>query len=212
MDAVPDIPEPTAPPDAGPPARPAGLSSEVKLALSLWLIFHVVGVILTPATASPLIESIYRRIYSPYLVPLHMIHRYRFFAPEPGPSGLIRWSIARADGSRLKGEFPHRDITPRQLYHRHFMLAERSLSKADQEAWFRAYAKHLLHKHGGESISLQHVFHLLPTAAEIQEGHALTDPEFYDVEEIGTWTREELQSPSTPAPPATSDISGGDTP
>lgn len=47
---------------------------------------------------------------------------YAFFAPDPGPSHLIR---ATSDGGQTTQVFPNLDDQwPRLLYHRHFMLAE----------------------------------------------------------------------------------------
>jgi hypothetical protein len=225
-------------------AAPA-LTGEAKLALSLWLLYHCIGILITPAAESPLLEAVYRRLYSPYLEPLYMIHRYRFFAPEPGPGSLIRWTVERDDGTKVTGEFPNRGIRPRLLYHRYFMLSERSvpfdpyeeqdveaeattgdgsppsegLTKAkesDAEAaattgegattsvivdsgWFEGYARHLIRLHDGATITLQRVIHALPSAEEIQQGRRLEDPRYYNVSEIGHWTRNELEAPDGPA-------------
>ena len=52
-------------------------------------------------------------------------HGYRFFAPNPGPSHIVRYEVDTADGETVKGQFPDRDkIWPRLLYHRHFMISE----------------------------------------------------------------------------------------
>ncbi|MEE2641788.1 MAG: hypothetical protein VX768_14265 [Planctomycetota bacterium] len=56
---------------------------------------------------------------------LYMKHGYRFFAPDPGPSHLIHFEVARADGTTVRGSFPDRkQHVPRLLYHRYFMISE----------------------------------------------------------------------------------------
>ena len=56
---------------------------------------------------------------------LGLANGYRFFAPEPGPSHLIRYEVTLPDGTRKEGFFPDRaHHQPRLLYHRYFMLSE----------------------------------------------------------------------------------------
>ncbi len=52
-------------------------------------------------------------------------HGYRFFAPNPGPSHLVRYEVEFADGRTESHRFPDtQEQWPRLLYHRHFMVAE----------------------------------------------------------------------------------------
>jgi len=66
----------------------------------------------------------------------YLDHGYAFFAPEPGPSHLIRATITPPSGTDATASSPSpvaplvrnypdlNDQWPRLLYHRHFMLAE----------------------------------------------------------------------------------------
>ena len=61
----------------------------------------------------------------PYLQILSLDNGYRFFAPEPGPSHLVRYDVTLADGQQIGGVFPNlAEERPRLLYHRYFMLSE----------------------------------------------------------------------------------------
>lgn len=63
--------------------------------------------------------------FAPYVKGIAMDNGYRFFAPDPGPSHLIRYEWEAADGTTTKCQFPDLERHyPRLLYHRHFMLAE----------------------------------------------------------------------------------------
>ncbi len=57
---------------------------------------------------------------------LYLNHGYRFFAPEPGPTHLVHFTIEKANEDNIEGQFPDRTTEwPRLLYHRWFMLSER---------------------------------------------------------------------------------------
>ncbi len=63
-----------------------------------------------------------RRLFAPYVEVLYLDHGYFFFAPNPGPSHLIEYSIAPQESVR---RIPDRTRQwPRLLYHRYFMLSE----------------------------------------------------------------------------------------
>lgn len=112
----------------------SGLSFRLRLALSALLLVHVLAVLVPPFTfatssgpglASPFATPIIA-ILQPYIDSLFLDHGYFFFAPNPGPSHLMRAKLEFADG-RPDEElvFPdRRRHKPRLLYHRHFMLAE----------------------------------------------------------------------------------------
>lgn len=64
--------------------------------------------------------------FRPYINAMYLNHGYAFFAPNPGPSHLVRYRIEFDDGREpIEGVFPDlKTQRPRLLYHRHFMLAE----------------------------------------------------------------------------------------
>lgn len=67
-------------------------------------------------------------------------HAYKFFAPNPGASHLLRYDLYFADGTKrvnrddqiLPDRFHH---WPRLMYHRHFMLTEFLNDGRPPDAW-----------------------------------------------------------------------------
>lgn len=174
----------------------------LKPAVSLWLAFHVLAVALYPASIlvpeRGLLARVRDTFFERYMEALYMVQGNRFFAPEPGPGTLIAYEIERADGSKVEQVFPRREIRPRLLYHRHFMLTERVQDVDDPEQWYWMYARHLAAAEQGERVTLTRIIHGLPTPGDIIAGKRLEDPEFYQREPIGSWTAEELWAAEPP--------------
>ncbi|MFV0444239.1 MAG: hypothetical protein ACK5Q5_11780 [Planctomycetaceae bacterium] len=175
-----------------------------KPLISAWLLYHVVGIALYPAAilvpARGLLSTVSNLFYERYMEGLYMVQGHRFFAPEPGPGTLIAYRIERSDGSVEENSFPRRDIAPRLLYHRYFMLSERVQDVGDEPEWYRMYARHLAHEFGGERVQLWRVVHRLATPDDIAAGKHLNDDEFYDRRDLGDWSRAELDQPWNPLP------------
>ncbi len=114
------------------PAETAGpypWSAKLRGVVSIFLTLHVFAVFVAPWSgpppASELSFEVSRLGFREYLHAVNINHGYRFFAPEPGRSHLIRYELQRADGSIVNGTFPDlEEQWPRLLYHRHFMVAE----------------------------------------------------------------------------------------
>lgn len=179
----------------------------LRVVLSVVLTFHVFAVFVGPWAAlpdqtSPLAQDS-RRFVGRYVDALRLGNGYRFFAPEPGPSHLVKYEVTLADGKKVEGRFPDRTINrPRLLYHRYFMLSETLNTLytpekgTDQRVLFdlyvRSYARHLLLAYQAKSVKLTLVEHRIPAIEEIQAGKArLTDPTLYDELELGTFTGDE---------------------
>ena len=76
-------PEPSPSPSPNPAPHPWG--RRLKWGVSLWLAYHVAGIIAAPASVSPsseLARSAWT-LFQPYLQALHLNNGYHFFAPEP---------------------------------------------------------------------------------------------------------------------------------
>ena len=97
---------------------------------SMLILLHLSAVVVSPWSTPPPSSDLSRtvaRVFEPYLLTAYLNHGYRFFAPNPGPSHLIRYELAETDGEwdMTYRVFPHIDQHwPRLLYHRHFMMSE----------------------------------------------------------------------------------------
>lgn len=103
-------------------------SASKRFWVSLVILFHLFCVSLAPLAAvdpRPNLAVDVQRILRPYSESLYLLHGYRFFAPEPGPSHVMEYTITRDSGEIIQGQFPDRGgHWPRLLYHRWFMLSE----------------------------------------------------------------------------------------
>lgn len=179
-----------------------------KLVVSAMIIFHLLGVFVCPASlggplgGSPFLNRLYDRVFHWHLEPLHLMHGYQFFAPQPSAAKVIQYTLTfpegmtDPDGTPDKGwQFPDRnEIRPRLMYHRYFMLAER-LPLGDEAAMqviLMSYARHLVQKHGAIAISIHVVEHDLIYPQEVIDGMDPDSPELYTELAFKSWTREEL--------------------
>jgi hypothetical protein len=161
------------------------------VALNGWLVMHLFGVVVTPATVGPTSETLISgwRVVAPYLQALYLDHGYHYFAPEPGGSTLIGYSIELEDGSTVSGRFPDVETSPRLLYHRYFMMSE-FLGSTDgeyREVLAAAYARSLMHKHNGVRCSLSTIQHNLPNMGWVRDGGTLEDPIGFIEEPLGLY-------------------------
>jgi hypothetical protein len=173
----------------GIPSRP------LRWLINAGLILHLTAIIVAPASVSPssdLARSAWV-LCQPYLEALYLNNGYHFFAPEPGPSTLVAFVAEREDGSTYRGRIPDRNIRPRLLYHRHFMLSEHmNLAPEEiQEQWYRSYALHLGRKYHATKVALTKVTHRLPTMEMVRSGVPLDDPASYDEQPLGVFRCDE---------------------
>ncbi len=181
-------------------ARPTW-GPRVRAVASVLLLFHVMALVVAPAAVRPSSLLCQRtwELFRPYLEAAYLNHGYQFFAPEPGPSHLVRYVVELPDGSRREGVFPNLEENwPRLLYHRHFMLSER-LGSAPPDAqvpWIeqykRSYAEHLLATYHGTRVTLYLRRHLLPFPEQVLQGMKLDDPQLYEEYLLGVYPGEEL--------------------
>ena len=162
-----------------------------KALVSCWLCYHFAGLIISPASIPPssdLVRSSWR-FFGPYLQLLYMNQGHHFFAPDPGASTLVGYSVERPDGTTIEGRMPNHAIFPRLLYHRHFMLTESIAAHEDDERihtlLVRALARELCREHGGNAITLSRITHLLPSTEWIRAGERIDDPTHYEEQPLG---------------------------
>ncbi len=127
-----------------------------------------------------------------YLTPLYLNHGYSFFAPDPGPSHLVEFEVARTDGTTISGRFPDLETHwPRLRYHRFKMLAdqapqlvgdlERMQGPEATSDVARAYGSYLLDEYVGTEARLRLISHRLLWPGEVLAGKPLDAPDTYRV-------------------------------
>jgi hypothetical protein len=170
----------------------------VRALVSVLVVLHVLAVFIGPWAMPPQNSELgasCARLFQPYLESMGLANGYRFFAPEPGPSHLVRYEVILPDGSQKQGVFPdRRQHKPRLLYHRHFMLSEfiNTLANPDAppdraEAYAKSYAQHLAHLHQGTQVKLYLRRHFVPRMSEVRQGMRLTDERLYEERPLGTF-------------------------
>lgn len=190
----------------------SGWSPRAKLIASILVAFHVFAVFAAPCASPPPASDTWQWIagrldgkdgwLTPYLRAAYLNHGYRFFAPNPGPSHLVRYEIDLQSGGKIEGKFPDpEEHFPRLLYHRMFMLSETAFNMADPvltlpeagtltEAEQRTFdlqlaaadeladsiARRFLAEHNGKRIRLYLQTHELPFPNDVAAGQKLDDP------------------------------------
>ena len=188
--------------------------------MSILLVLHLFAVIIAPLADPPPSSDLARALATqvrPYLKAFALDNGYRFFAPDPGPSHLIRYEVDLADGTMQEGLFPNtKEHFPRLRYHRHFMLSEMlfglaaptmelpanaELSPPDRDAieesravavaLQRSVANYLLRQHPDASrVRLFTVVHAIPSPMEMQRGLRLDDRSLFQERLLGEFDRQ----------------------
>ncbi|MCA9109895.1 MAG: hypothetical protein KDA52_08120 [Planctomycetaceae bacterium] len=162
--------------------------------LSAWLLYHVIAIVMPPLAIPPTssLLSEMAGLFRPYTEGLHLNHGYHYFAPQPGESTLIEFTAIRSDGTEVKGIMPNRQIWPRLLYHRHFMLTESLGYIPDelQDDWLKSYARCISRKTHCPEVELTHLLHYMPTTDMVNRGVTLDNPGSFDRTVMGVYQRE----------------------
>ena len=127
----------------------------------------------------PLVPRNLRWFFHHYLNLMYLNHGYEFFAPDPGGSNLVRYTIRDSGGQEVtQGQFPDlKEQWPRLLYHRHLMLAAQTGQMGPESG--RHYAQHLLAVNGGQTIRLELLIHALLSPQQVEGGTPLDAPQTY---------------------------------
>jgi hypothetical protein len=185
--------------------------------------FHVFAVFIAPFASPPPASELAQataRLLRPYLKAVAIDNGYRFFAPNPVPSHLVRYIIEMSDGTTVEGRFPDWQVHwPRLMYHRQFMLAESLFNLAvpvaeipvggfaneaqrEQFDFERGRADALRYSVAGfllrqypqaVRVQLFSVEHQIPTPWDLQDGLKLDDPRLYLETSLGVFTREDIE-------------------
>ena len=204
------------PSDAPPSWRgPARTVATVLLLGHLTAVF--VGPWASPPPSSRLAQGT-AAVLEPYLQATFLYgHGYRFFAPNPGPSHLVRYQLEMHDGGTQSGVFPDLNAHwPRLLYHRNLMLSETiyNLSRVppdppergfgspeDRQAYQRAkglydallhsVARDLLRQSSAARLTIEVQEHIIPSPEEVRRGMKLDDPVLYRTQRLGGFVGDE---------------------
>lgn len=109
----------------------------VTVPVSLFLCWHIAALLCEPlrmfsqSSVRPMGANVayLKQVVGPYMEFMYLDHGYFFFAPNPGPSHLMRCEIrpkgAEPTAPPILVQIPDRTVHwPRLDYHRHFMLSE----------------------------------------------------------------------------------------
>ncbi len=199
-----------------------------KVIVSVLLLFHLFAVFAAPCASPPpssyawswLAGRVDGRdgLLMPYLRAGYLNHGYRFFAPNPGPSHLVRYEIDLKSGGQFEGEFPDPDQQwPRLLYHRMLMVSETLFNlddpvseppppgtlgdvelrdfnsqRASADALIHAIARRLLNDHDGQRVRLYLRTHEIPFPRDVLAGQELNDPRLYRERSLGEFSEDKL--------------------
>jgi hypothetical protein len=176
------------------------LSRRVRRLVSVLLVLHLVAIASAPLAMEPAslpAQKVFA-FFRPYLDAAFLNHGYHFFAPEPGPSHLIRYQLTFADGRIEDGVFPDSaEQKPRLNYHRHFMLSEfanrLAVDDSQQPALHelsQSFARHLMSERDAESATLFLRRHYIPSPQQVRDGMTLAAEELYAERPLGTFWSE----------------------
>ena len=189
--------------------------------VSVLILIHVTALFVGPCASPP--PSSYwaqeaERLYTPYLHATFLHgHGYRFFAPNPGPSHLVRYELLNDQDEVIgEGTFPNlKEHWPRLFYHRHFMISESLFNIANvpneappgappfvkeqhqasidlRDAYLDSIARYVARQHPeAAKVRLVMIMHDIPSPQEVLQGTALTDPKFYEEQILGVYTVQE---------------------
>jgi len=174
------------------------LNRRVRGVLSVLLVLYLVAIASAPLAMEPAslpAQKVFA-VFRPYLDAAFLNHGYHFFAPEPGPSHLIRYELTFSDGRVEDGVFPDpAEQQPRLNYHRHFMLSEfanrLAVNDSQQPALHelsRSFARHLMSERDAESATLFLRRHYIPSPQQVREGMALDSDELFAERPLGTFS------------------------
>lgn len=195
----------------------------VRIVASGFLVTHITAVFAPPfhfltmglgsQEASPVAGGIAAAV-RPYCDFMFLQHGYAFFAPDPGPSHLLRCHVETAEQPNgFDIIFPDRTKQwPRLLYHRHFMLTETlnsnwvpaslpaetpadarqrwQAARANYDRLWKSYERHLTKKFGATSVNMTRIEHSQPRPDEFSNGtiKSLDQKELYrDLEDRPTF-------------------------
>lgn len=161
----------------------------IRLLLSCFIVFHLVGVLLAPNPLSYLTQSL-AFVYRPYTNFLGLAHTWGFFAPEPiYPPMYIDYAIEKNGGTPVEGRFPDeknpyffRDRHNRRMSMSRFILSSDEFIK-------NMFVRYLcLGESDVRVVKLWRVLTTQPSLQMVQKGEKkMTDPVDVKIEVLGDY-------------------------
>ncbi len=152
-----------------------------KLAASVGLAVHLTALLAAALAWPPSsgLEAWVAERFAVYYQLLDQGYAYRYYAPEPGPTPVIRATVRYADGRpEQEVRIPARGVKPRLRYQRQLALAthlteqytevKASTGDGSQSLVARSFARHIAHDHPGcASVTLFLQWHLIPNLVAV---------------------------------------------
>lgn len=197
-------------------------SIDFRRLVSGLLLIHVMALFVGPCASPPPSSEWARQaeaLYGPYLHATFLKdHGYRFFAPNPGPSHLVRYELLDADDQEIgEGRFPDlNEHWPRLLYHRHFMISEslynvarippgepqpnaplelrtsHTRAVALRDTYLNSIARYIARQNPeAAQVRIVMVEHAIPLPEDVVAGRPLSDEGLYQEVVLGVYTVQE---------------------
>jgi hypothetical protein len=184
----------------------------MRCLVTLAIIWHVGALLAAPLSLPPSVigTALREKVFRHYTELMFLNHANKFFAPDPGPSHLLRYEVELADGTTKSGTVPNlTEQFPRLLYHRYFMLTERIANGPPdgppaepnldwtrlpptrfETELARSYADHLLDQYHARRVTLTMVQHLLYGQDQVREGAQIGHENSYRQRALGTFVNQ----------------------
>ena len=154
-----------------------------QLLLSVWAVFHVSAVLITPNRESYLGSRV-SALMEPYANFLELSASWNFFAPQPGPPIRLEYEAVGGDGGQLEhGFWPALDSPWRQSALSHFVMK-------DQAGGDRLIGNFLCHRiSGSRSVKIWRNTYGIPSLDEVaSRKKAIGDDSRVVRQFIGEWS------------------------
>jgi hypothetical protein len=152
-----------------------------RLASAL-VLFHLTALLVGALSSPPssLLERSLADRFAPYFQVIDQGYSYRYYAPEPPPTPVVKATVRYSDGRPEETlRLPRRETFPWLLRQRQLALANHLYTDAQAarfeggdasgSRWGRSYARHLVQTHPGcSSVVLSAQLHLIPDVDRVR--------------------------------------------
>lgn len=155
----------------------------IQALLSLWAVFHVLAVLITPNRNTYLGTKV-SAVMEPYANFLELSANWNFFAPQPGPPMRLEFEAVDREGMQIAHDFwPALDSPWRQSALSHFVLK-------DQNGGDRLVGNFLCHRNPrSHAVRVWRNTYGIPSLEEVASGQRRIGDETRVVRQfIGEWT------------------------